>query len=224
MVLLAKMFANSVAVTDVEFWGGWHTRVVYEEAWNEDVPCNHDVYCTETVRNSDGTTSTNSYVCGKEHMYDVDDHPPKWYAFDSNGDSFSVSRDKFDILSDRWGNREFVDMRRDYHSDDGDKYVSKWDGKDKTMEPSVSVHRYANKVQESDSTIFGFSEVSELEIEEYGLYRYPQVDGRYCQSILGSGPRMASANRMFDVANAKIGASKFVFGFCCLIASQGKLA
>ena len=214
VVMISKFCVNKGMVADTEYWGARYTEVAYEEPWDEEVPCTHDEYCERTVtrRDSEGKsyTETEEYVCGKQHNYDVDSHGPRWYGRDTNGDTFSISQGKYEALKDRWGNSTFIDMHRDYHSRDGDKYESGWDGEDKTLEPSVTTHTYENRVQASNATIFNFVDVSEEDVETYGLYDYPEVEDRYAPSLLGQAHRAESAKRILDVSNAKIGAQKQV--------------
>ena len=55
-------------VSSKEYWGSMVDRVEYYEAWDEEVPCRHPVYCEGTRTNSKGEEETYEYECGHEHL------------------------------------------------------------------------------------------------------------------------------------------------------------
>jgi hypothetical protein len=202
LIAACKASIEAIQTTDTEYWGGHLTQAEYYEAWNERVSCRHPKY--KTVRNKDGTTS--NVQDGYEHAYDVDYHPSYREASDSNGITVSISSDHFEQLTKRFSNRQFVDLHRSYHTIDGDKYVTKWDGQEETLEPFTSVHRYENRVACSDS-IFNFEKVDP---KQYGLFEYPEIFDSYrCRSILG-GPveNQDEAERRLSLLNATLGRVK----------------
>lgn len=214
LILLCKCTAEKIGVTDTEYWGNKGVVAEHYEDWDEKVPCRHPKYCTRTVSRTDSKgrthTSTERYQCGYEHMYDVDYHPECWVLKDDRGKPWSISRGQFERLASKWGNKTFVDLHRDYHSDDGDMYQSKWDGRDETIEPVISKHFYENRVQAASDSLFNFQEVPEEDEETYGLFDYPDIEAAWCPSILGDGPRKAAADDYLTRMNAKLGAPKQV--------------
>lgn len=206
-IALFKFTTEKVQTSDTEYWGGWATHAEYYERWNERVPCTHTKYCSETCRNSDGTTYSCSKPCGTEHAYDVDDHPPYWVFHDSNGGSQGISRGKFEDLAKSWSSRKFVDLHRSYHTVDGDKYVTTWDKDEATFVAVTTQHTYENRVQAATS-IFNFPEVDP---KFWKLYEYPAI-GTYDQvAILGaSGPQAQEADTLLRRSNAKLGRAKQV--------------
>lgn len=214
IVLIAgnKSCVETMQTSDTEFWGGIAQNAEYYERWDEEVPCTHIKYCTKTRMVSDGNGGTKSETyqepCGTEHLYDVDDHPPRWVVNDDNGQVVSISSGKFEELAKRFGNRQFVDMHRSYHSIDGDKYVAKWGGDEETLEPVFTSHSYENRVQASNS-VFNFTEVSESDKKGFGLFDYPGLSGYSQRSILGNGgATQAKAEELLSKANARLGRSK----------------
>lgn len=133
--------------TDTEYWSGYVVKAEYFEAWDERVPCSHPVYCTRTVTDSEGNTSTEEYQCGWEHAYDVDYHPEHWKKTDNNGITKSINRYEFNRLVKVLGNKSFVNLYRDYHSIDGDKYISRYVGGDESIDIMCHSHYYENRVQ-----------------------------------------------------------------------------
>ena len=200
LTALSKLIIETAQVHDTEFWGGWVRQAEYYEDWNERVSCRHSKYRTDSK-------GKRHYV-GKEHLYDVDYHPPSWQVVDSNGISIGVDSSLFEALAKRFGNRKFVELHRSYHTNDGDKYVADWDGKPETLEPVVTSHSYSNRVQSSTS-IHNFKEVDP---KADGLHDYPPISGHYSQrSILGNGGAThIQAERRLDYLNATLGGKKEV--------------
>lgn len=215
LIVGLKLAAETALSLDVEFWGGWVVKSEYYEAWDEEVPCCHAKYRTEyrTVTNSDGSTSTESYEVfdGYEHLYDVDYHPPYWQILESNGETIKIESYQFTQLCNKFGNRYKIDMERDYHSIDGDKYETRWNGEDATIEPVTTAHRYENRVQNANS-VFNFREITKDQIQAASLFEYPQIYENYkCVSIIGDGGKnQQEANKLLNIVNAKLGAKKKV--------------
>jgi len=210
LIGLCKSCSEGVQTRDTEYLGGYGVKAIYYEAWNERVPCSHPKYCTRTVTRtgSDGRTytSTESYQCGHHHLYDVDNHPPRWVLDDSNRGRHRISKSYFDSLTSRWKNKVFKDLNRSYHTRDGDSYVTAWDNNDDTLEPVVTTNTYKNRVQASDS-VFSYQEVDP---KMYGLFEYPEVNGYRCDSVLGVLENKATASRYLNIWNAKLGRAKQV--------------
>lgn len=202
-----KFGAEKVQTSDTEYWGGWATHAEYFEDWNERVTCSHTKYCSETCRHSDGSTYSCSKPCGKQHAYDVDYHPEYWVLHDSNGESQSIGSGQFEVLARKWQSRVFKELHRDYHTNDGDKYVATWDKNKETFVAVTTQHTYENRVQAATS-IFNFQEVDP---KVWKLYEYPGI-GSYDQvSILGdNAPEAKEADTLLRFWNAKLGRGKQV--------------
>ena len=204
VIIIACKFGGEASVTtDTEYWGAYGTEARYYEKWDEEVSCRHPKYETQqTGTDSKGNPTYTEVYVGDEHLYDVDTHPPRWKIYDNIGRSHYISQGEYNSLTKRWRNQSFHDQRRVYHSIDGDMYKTKWDKLDKSMETITTVHRYENRVQASTS-VFNFPEVQ----DPSGLYDYPSASGLYAPSILGNVWDKASANRLLDIHNAKLGSS-----------------
>jgi hypothetical protein len=195
-----KLAGESAQVRDTEYWGGWATRSIYDEPWNERVPCAHIKYC----RGRDSNGRPYRYACGHLHAYDVSYHPARWFMVDSNGAKLGIGKQRFENLSERWGNRKFIDMKRDYHTRDGDRYLSEWNQETATLEPITTKHTYENRVAASDS-IFRFEKIENTK----GLFDYPEIRGYYLPALLGKGGENRKAGaRAMDLMNAELGARK----------------
>lgn len=200
---LCKGCTEATQTHDTEYWGGYVTTAEYYEDWNERVSCSHPIY--ETITDSDGNTST-KYV-GDEHAYDVDYHQEYWQINHSIGGSITISKATFDRLVGQFGNHAFVDLHRDYHSNDGDKYVATWKGEEDKLEPVAQTRSYENRVQASQS-VFNFKEVDP---KYYDLFEYPKIEGYVQRATLGAGT--IADEKKFQFLNATLGAPKQVRAF-----------
>lgn len=215
LIFCLKIGAEKTLSMDTEYWGGWVVKAEYYEEWDEEVPCCHAKYRTEyrTVTDSEGNLTTESYEVfdGYEHLYDVDYHPPYWQIIESNGEDVRIESYQFSQLCSKFGNKTKVDMNRDYHSIDGDKWETRWRGEDETIEPTTSIHLYENRVQFANS-VFNFKDVNKDQIKNFSLFEYPKIYDNYkCDSIFGDGgDSQFKANDLLNKVNAKLGAKKKV--------------
>lgn len=204
LISISKTLVELSQTNDTEYWGGFVTKTEYYEDWNEKVSCSHAKYRTKT----DSKGNTKEVFDGWKHPYDVDYHPPYWLVIDSNGSSISVDSTRFDALCNQFGNKTFVGLHRDYHTDDGDKYEAIWKLEKEKLESTTTVHTYENRVQASDS-VFNFQEVDP---KTYGLHEYPTIRDYYRQTcILGpGGVTMPNGEKELQYWNATLGARKQV--------------
>ena len=162
----------SSQISDVEYLGSYIVRAEYYEAWDE--------YISQTC--------TRSYACGTdsdgntqycEETYDcsyVDYHSEYWEITHNTGNKECVSKKEYDKIIKLWNKPNvFVDMHRDYHYNDGDKYVTVYGGEKEKMYTSTTQHTYENRVMGSRS-IFNFSKIEKEEADSVGLYDYPKVN------------------------------------------------
>jgi len=170
-IALITIIIRCISVNyDTEYLGHYIVKVEYEEYWNEYI---HRT-CTKTVH--DGYDSDGNEITHEEE-YDcsyVEDHYPKYYYTREDGKTIFIDEDQYRQIINKLGTKpEFVDMHRHYHTKDGDKYVTRFDGDRNRMWTLTESHRYKNKVKGSKS-IFNFSDVSDKDKELYGLYDYPE--------------------------------------------------
>lgn len=184
LIILSKGCSEYAQTSDTEYWGSLVTTAEYYEDWNERVSCRHDKYCTRTVRDSNGRSSTERYVCGKEHSYDVDYHSAHWQLLTNCNERLIISESEYLQLANQFGNKQFVELNRNYHTDDGDKYISRWNGEELSARPVVTQHIYENRVQAAKD-VFNFESVSDSDKVFYGLFDYPEIKNYSCRSLLG---------------------------------------
>lgn len=183
LILLLKFIMVSSNESDTEYRGSYVTKVIYYQAWDEEVHCRHSYDCNCTT-DKDGRKSCSTCY---EHAYDVDYHPEHWTKVTNTGAEYEISKQNFLELQKQFGTQPyFVDMHRDYHSIDGDAYYTDWNKKPETCDIVSTEHTYKNKVQASKS-IFKFDVIDEKTKKTWGLYDYPKLTWTYQSMVLGHG-------------------------------------
>jgi hypothetical protein len=201
VVAITRFSAESIMVTDTEYWGGYATQARYFEDWNE--------YIHQTC--------TRSYPCGSDsegnttyctELYDcsyVAYHPEYWEFTDSNDETFGITQQQYLELVRRWNNQAFVDMGRNYYTNDGDAYVTNFDKVYEHSEITTMQHTYENRVQASHS-IFNFPTFKPKQAKEMQLFNYPPVNGYQQASVLGIGvPIPKEWDRAVELVNGHLG-------------------
>ncbi len=202
---IMKLSVEGIQTSDTEWWTGSVVHAEYFEEWDEEVSCRHPKYKTVTkTRTVNGKTETYTETeqDGYEHFYDVDYHSPYWQVIDNNGVTIGINKNKFIELTHKFKNKQFVNLHRNYHSINGNKHVTTWDGSDDKCEICTSEHKYKNRVIASHS-VFKFPEPDSKE----GLFEYPSINSFYeSKFILGSDD--AVAERKLSLWNARNGRDK----------------
>lgn len=192
LIVASKAITESVQTRDKEFWGSNVRYAEYYEDWNEYIrkTCTESYSCgTDSKGNTKYCTRT--YDCSY-----VDYHPAYWKIKTTSNEEISISSAEYAHLTRQFGNEEFVELSRNYHSDDGDKYVTAWRGERETARPVVTEHLYENRVQASDD-VFNFAEVGKEDVAFYGLHNYPEVRNYQCRTILGFEDALAEKELRF---------------------------
>jgi hypothetical protein len=103
---------------------------------------------------------------------------------------------------------QFVDMRRNYHTRDGDMYQVLWPKTDATVDPVVTEHTYENRVQAA-RTVFSYQSVSREDAQTRGLFDYPEISLFNTPSVLGNcGEHTRAADERLQFFNGTLGRSK----------------
>ena len=182
--LLIKLCIVSYNVSDTEYLGGYVTKIIYYEEWDEmvlrtktrRVPCGRD---------SNGHTQyrTETYT-----VWERDYHPERW-VYINNEDNFEhhISKELYNKIKFRLNSPTvFKDMKRNYHRIDGDAYVTMYDGSIEHLYDITWSHKYKNKVQASQSnTIFKMLDIDKEMADSLGLYEYPEITDLAQNPILG---------------------------------------
>lgn len=216
-VLIGSMKAcvEHTQVQSTEYWGSVATSAHYYEPWNE--------YIHKTCSRTHCSGSGNNRRCHTTY-YDcsyVRDHSAYWEVRTTLGEVIRVPQAKYDELRMRWGNRQFQDMRRNYHTKDGDMYYTVWPKDSVRLEPVTTTHTYENRVKAADASIFHFELVSDAMADSLGLHDYPGVQHPYTQVAL-LGARDTAAQRALMHWNAVLGAPKEVKLFVLVFRNKGR--
>lgn len=210
LVCAGKHLADTAATHDVEYLGDFVVTAEYLEDWNETVPCRHPKYRTV------GTGKNRHTVfAGYHHLYDVDYHPAQWWLRTATGRGLRAEPAQFDALCLQWKRKTFVELRRRYHTNDGDKWETAWDQAADTLVPVVVPHAYENRVQAA-GTVFAFPAIDPAKSP---VFAYPPIDGWHRQpAILGGEelPRRGEAALALERANGTLGPEKQVKVFLCV--------
>lgn len=212
-IMVFKFTAEHFMTSSEEYWSGYITKVEYYEPWNEYI---HRT-CTRTVSCGDNCTRTETYDCSYVRW-----HSEKWIIFDNNGFRFNVSKKYYDYIVNKFGTgKTFIDMNRNYHTQDGDMYRTIWDGDKQKSEIITFTKNYENRVKVSNS-VFNFQDVSDEDFLEYGLFDCPDVKGLKQKSLLGiSDPKV---ERKLEILNGFLGKKKEVKVFIMVFNGQPEKA
>lgn len=206
LITIFKFTVGSSKVKDIEFWGNYIVATCYYEDWNEYIhrictesyPCGTDangktIYCTRT------------YDCSY-----VDYHPEYFSMILNSEKEIRIKQKDYLRLKKKFGDNHFVELNRNYHTDDGDLWKSDYDESYEKFEFIATKHTYKNKVQASDD-VFNFPEVDTADITLYGLYEYPEIKDFYkLPAIIGHKEYSQDSKiiKKFDWINGKLGMNK----------------
>jgi hypothetical protein len=188
LILVLNFMMVQSLESATEYWGGYTTKVIYYQPWDEEVSCRHPIYCTRTYSCGDSKsprTCTESYICGYEHPYDVDYHAEHWTKADNYGSEYEIESPEFYELQRRFATKPYlVDLHRHYHSINGNSFYTDWNKIPATSDVLTYQHTYKNKVRASHS-VFKFDDIDQKQKKQWGLYDYPKMSGMSQQCVLG---------------------------------------
>jgi hypothetical protein len=217
LIFVAKLASEWSQTKDTEYWGHLGTMIVHKEPYSYLTTCTETYPCgTDSKGNTEYCTRT--YPC-------VEDVSRSCYlAYPSRSDDGSgegweekstyISYAKYKQLDERWKNNghKFKQAHKDYYNrpNHGGVHWVYWDKKWETAEPMVMIHTWENKVQAS-SSVLNYPDVSEEEIKDWQLYKYPEVDGAYeLPTILDHYKSKWAADLHLRYINADLGPRKKV--------------
>jgi hypothetical protein len=81
---------------------------------------------------------------------------------------------------------QFKELHRKYHTQDGDAYITHYNGKIKNMYDITFPDTYKNKIKASTSnTIFKLKDIDDKTAQKYKLYQYPDIKNEQQSPIIG---------------------------------------
>lgn len=207
--LIAIFIAKSCSVYSQtkaeEFWNAYITKAVYEEPWTtwDFKTCYR---CISHDKNGN-CTSRFPYDCSE-----CDRYSSRVEAYDNLGRSHSISKEYFDQLSTIWNNKTMVELNHSVirHSgcgQDGERFVTEFDGQFDHIQPYCDVHTYENKVK--CTSTFDFQDISSQQAAKEGLFEYYHDFDHYNYNpIFGVTDPIATSR--LQKWNALLGANKKV--------------
>lgn len=198
-----KVMAEYGATRDSEIWGGWAVSAHHYEDWNQYIRQMCPVTSCSGAGKAQSCTTT-MVDCSYVQYY-----PEYWAIKDSNGAKHGISQNSYRYFINLFEMQpRFVDMRRPYHTNDGDMYQVLWPRTPETVEPVTTLHTYENRVQAARS-VFSYVPVSREDAQSKGLFEYPKMQLFNYPTVLGDcGPNTKAANDRLRYYNAVLGAKK----------------
>lgn len=214
-----KSCDQSMNVSDTEYLSQHVVKAVYEETWNEWIKktCSTRYACGTYTTGSGKNRSTHTKYCTR--YYDCSyckTHPAMWYLVDDAGMTYSITQSKYNELVMSWGNQTFIDMKRHYHTIDGDKYETSWNRDNAKLITTHRTHSYENRVQSSHS-IYNFWEVSDTNKLFYALFDYPQINNYVQNPVMAYEYKVKQSEQDYvNIINGLLGKKKEVQYFVCV--------
>lgn len=188
---------------DIEFLSGYVVTVKHYRPWTE-----RQVYY---VTVSDGKGKSR-----QEMRVRYINHPDQWEWVLNNGHVTSISHSTYDELVARWGgDTTYFPTNHSNCVSGGGGELANWDEVIDHVETETYESRYTNPLDHSNS-IFRYTEISEQEAKERGLYDYPKVQNGKQYPIVGLGIATAGDQRAFQLLNAMHGNEHQVHFFVLL--------
>lgn len=208
-IIIMKVTIETVQVNCDEYWGSVISKVEYYEEWNE--------YIHRTCTRSCGKNCTTTYDCSY-----VAHHSAYWEITTNIGETVRITKEEYNRLKKYFGNSTFVDLHRHYHTKDGDKYVTTWNGNPEKIVSATTQHTYENRVKASDHSVFHFGKVADEDKKRYKLFDYPPIYEAYKQrALLGDSSLIAlKADSILRVYNGVLGPKKEVKIFVLIHKNQ----
>lgn len=212
---IMKFTIEKVQVSSKEYWGSLVDKVEYYEAWNEYIhqTCTRSCCCDSKGKNC----STETYDCSY-----VEYHPAYWQIISTNDEVIRISQNEYNVIKQKFNNEQFLELNRNYYTEDGNEYYSKWQNDSATAIPVTTLHHYENRVKAADQSVFHFEKVSQSDIKKYNLKSYPEITEYYkMAAVIGDSSEDALiADKKFQYINGLLGPKKQVRIFVLIFNNQ----
>lgn len=157
-------------VDDTHYHSTKITSLRYYEEWNE--------WITRTCSRTNCTGSGKTRHCHTTY-YDCSyckNHSAYWAKIEPNGSEHDISKSEYERILKLWGGeRQFVDMERNYYTKDGDAYQTNWDKNILTTEIVNKSSSYENRTLTAN-TLFNHKPFKPEEVKSKGLINYPSTN------------------------------------------------
>lgn len=200
--------------SDIEYLGYYVTTTTKYEEWNERVRVRKTRSKTVSAGKGKTRVVTETYYVWETHNH------PEYYTFTDNANKEHNCAKAVHIkIKNTFGTSEiFRDMKRHYHTKDGDAYDWKWSGDFEKIYPYTVEDYYTNPLKSSRSILWEYDKVTPEIIEEYGLFDYPVVHKTYQPTVLGI---KRPDTKYIDNMNALLGKDYQFRLFMCFFKNKG---
>ena len=99
IIFIAKIMAERMDATEVEYWGEYGVKVEYYEEWDE--------WVSQTCTSTDSEGNVTTYDCSYRRY-----HGPEWYVVTNLNNNYYISEKKYKEMLYTWDNKRFVDLNR----------------------------------------------------------------------------------------------------------------
>lgn len=190
IVFLLKFSFEKYETSSTEYLSYYYVKIRHTDAWNEWI---HKT-CTKSVPNGVDSKGHTKYRTVTYDCSYCQEHPERWILIDNKGGETYSNKFEFNRIKNKWKTpMVFVDMKRNFHTKDGDAQDYYWNNKEITAETYSVPHLYDNKIRASHS-VFNFKHISSNEAKDLGLHDYPPIIHNQQNPIIG----------MKDVSNRAI--------------------
>ena len=212
-IFISQVATESLSLSDDEVWGFNGVRAQFDEPYEYIGTCSETYACGTYSCGTAKSPSTCTRYCTR--YYDCN----KWggniaYLVNQKGGSLRISPARYKKLEkEQWGNTRTQELNRHATErivQDGERRHTTWPGTWETAEPIAEAHTYENRTQ--CAATIRFQQVTEEDIENYGLFEYPTFYGGYeVVTVLDqSGVYHRKADQKWRYLNGEFGPKRFL--------------
>lgn len=204
-----KAIIETVQVSCKEYYGSFIKTAEYYEPWNEYI---HRI-CTISC----GKNCTTTYDCSY-----VQYHSAYWQITTTTDEEVIINESEYERIKSFFGNDHFLELNRNYYTQDGNCYYSSWPSDSLHAIPVTTRHKYENRIKAADQSVFHFEHVTENDVTKYNLKEYPDITEYYKQdAVIGdNSEEAAEANKKIKYINGLLGPTKEVKVFVLIFKNQ----
>jgi hypothetical protein len=149
-------------------------------------------------------------------------HPAEYKIITTTNEEISVDKNEYEVIKSKFKNQQFVELNRNYYTDDGDEYFSKWNNDSASAIPVTTIHEYENRIKAADQSVFHYEKVTEADVKKYSLKEYPEITGFYKMvAVIGdSSDDKWLADKKIQYLNGLFGHKKEVRIFVLIFKNQ----
>jgi hypothetical protein len=205
--MVIRCIMISVNAADTEYLGSYVQKVIYYEPWNEKIRKRHEERYV-SGRHRDGSPRYSKRIW---YSTEIVNHGPRYTYMTPEHSTLehSISKSTYDKIRKRLNTPPiFKDMHRNYHTKDGDAYITVYDGSVEHVYDTTTKRLYQNYIKAGNSnSIFKLERIGDDTAKELGLFKYPNIIDKAQNPIMGKNVSIKDT-QMIRYINAVKGKSK----------------